>query len=195
MSDPDDFQANGVSRPVRPLMPVKTIVLVGLMGAGKTAIGKRLAAALGVRFVDADAAIVEAAGMGIPDIFELYGEAAFRDLERRVILRLMEDPPFVLALGGGAFMNDETRKAISASCHSIWLKADLDTLVERVSRKKGTTPLLSNGDPRTILAELIASRHPVYALADRTYESSNAPPETLVNTIRDRLLDEGMVDA
>ncbi|MEZ5825940.1 MAG: shikimate kinase [Geminicoccaceae bacterium] len=180
--------------PSSPLTPVKTIVLVGLMGAGKTAIGRRLAASLGVRFADADAAIVEAAGMSIPDIFELYGEDAFRDLERRVILRLLEDPPFVLALGGGAFINDETREAIARSCHSIWLKADLDTLLERVTRKKGTRPLLANGDPRTILAELMEQRYPVYAQADRTFESSSAPPETLVANIRDTLLDEGMID-
>ncbi|MCB1970894.1 MAG: shikimate kinase [Geminicoccaceae bacterium] len=194
MSESAEQQPPDNAGPLIPLTPVKTIVLVGLMGAGKTAIGKRLAASLGVRFADADAAIIEAAGMGIPDIFELYGEETFRDLERRVILRMLEEEPFILALGGGAFINDETRAAIKRSCLSIWLKADLDTLVDRVNRKKGTRPLLASGNPRDILENLMTTRYPIYAHADRVFESNQAPPEKLVERIRNSLIEEGMVN-
>ena len=162
---------------------VRPVVLVGMMGAGKTAVGRRLAAALDVAFVDADEAIVEAAAMGIPDIFELYGEAAFRDLERRVIARLVEDTPGVLALGGGAFIDEETRARLGECCVTIWLKADLDTLVARTAKKRAIRPLLMQGDPRTILGDLMARRYPIYALADQTVVTGDQPLEEVVEKL------------
>jgi shikimate kinase len=150
----------------------RTIVLVGLMGAGKTSIGRRLAKILGTPFSDADEEIVAAAGLSIPDIFQLYGEPRFRELERRVIARLLEGGPMVLALGGGAF--------IAASAVSVWLRADLETLVARTSRKRGTRPLLERGDPHEILAALMRDRYPVYALADFTIDSQVEPHESVI---------------
>ena len=143
----------------------RPLVLVGLMGAGKTSVGKRVAQALGVAFVDSDHAIEDAAGMTIADIFDLYGETEFRALERRVIRRLLEEGEAgVLALGGGAFMDPGTRALVLAAGHVVWLKADLDVLVERTARKPGKRPLLAQGEPRQILAALMARREPVYAL-------------------------------
>ena len=170
------------------------MVLVGLMGAGKTAVGRRLAASIGVPFEDADAAITEAAGMSVADIFESYGEVAFRDLERRVVTRLLGSPPLVLALGGGAFIDDTIRHAVHRSALSIWLDADLETLVERTSRKKGVRPLLDTGDPRSVLADLMIKRNPIYALADWRFVSSNEPREALVGRIRERLVAEHMTN-
>ena len=146
-------------------VPERTIVLVGLMGAGKSCIGRRLAQRLNVSFVDADAEIEHAAGLTIAEIFAKYGEAAFRDGERRVMARLLQGPPGVLSAGGGAFMDPETRTLIKKHGISIWLRADLDTLV---ARTKGRThrPLLNSGDPRDTLAEMIRVRYPVYAEAD-----------------------------
>ena len=152
------------------------------MGAGKSAIGRRLAARLGMPFVDADAEIERAAGCSIPDIFELHGEAAFRDGERRVIARLLARPPHVLATGGGAFMDPETRAAIRASAISVWLRADLDLLVSRVSRRSNR-PLLAGGEPREILQQLMVERHPVYAKADIVVESMDGPHEETVQTV------------
>jgi len=162
---------------------VRPVVLVGMMGAGKTAVGRRLAAALDVAFVDADEAIVEAAAMSIPDIFELYGETAFRDLERRVIARLVEDEPGVLALGGGAFIDEETRARLGGRCVTIWLKADLDTLVARTAKKRTIRPLLSQGDPRAILGDLMARRYPVYELAEHTVVTGDQPLEEIVEKL------------
>jgi shikimate kinase len=150
---------------------LRPVVLIGLMGAGKSSVGHRLAARLGAPFRDSDAEIERAAGMTIPEIFERYGEAHFRDGERRVIARLLEEgPAMVLATGGGAFLNAETREAIAARAVSVWLKADIDVLV---ARTEGRThrPLLNRGDPRGILAELIEARYPVYAAADVAVES------------------------
>lgn len=161
----------------------RPVALVGMMGAGKTAVGRRLAAALAVAFVDADEAIVEAAAMSIPDIFELYGEAAFRDLERRVIARLVEDEPGVLALGGGAFIDEETRARLGGRCVTIWLKADLDTLVARTAKKRTIRPLLAQGDPRAILGDLMAKRYPVYALAEHTVVTGDQPLEEIVDKL------------
>ena len=161
------------SDPAPPGRLLRPIVLVGLMGAGKTAVGRRLAAALGVAFADADEAIVEAAGMSIPDIFEVYGETAFRDLERRVVVRLLDEATGVLALGGGAFMSETTRQAIREQGLAVWLKADLDLLMSRVLRRPGTRPLLNTPDPRATLRELQEMREPVYALADIHVESSS----------------------
>lgn len=148
----------------------RAIVLVGLMGAGKSCIGPRLAGLLGVSFVDADTEIEQAAGCSIAEIFEKYGEAYFRDGERRVMTRLLRGTPSVLAAGGGAFMDPETRALIRDTAVSVWLKADLDTLTLRT---KGRThrPLLNGDDPREVLNRLIESRYPVYAEADVTVET------------------------
>ncbi|MDD9991332.1 MAG: shikimate kinase [Rhodospirillales bacterium] len=159
-----------------------SVVLVGLMGAGKSAIGRRLAGRLGVPFVDADEEIERAAGCSISDIFEIHGEAAFRDGERRVIARLLTRPPHVLATGGGAFMDPETRSAIRGCGISVWLRADLDLLVTRVSRRNNR-PLLAGGDPREILQRLMNERHPIYAEADVVVESGDGPHEQTVEAV------------
>lgn len=160
----------------------KTLVLVGLMGAGKSCIGRRLATRLELPFVDADREIEEAAGCSIPEIFERHGEQAFRDGERRVILRLLEGPICVLATGGGAFMDSRTRAAIRDQAVSIWLRADLDLLSRRVSRRNDR-PLLLVDDPRRKLEELMALRHPVYAEADITIDSQDGPPEATLERV------------
>ncbi len=162
------------------------IVLVGLMGAGKSSVGRRLANRLGVRFVDADSEIEAAAGCSIPEIFERHGEAAFRDGERRVIARLLDGGPQVLATGGGAFMDAETRRRIRERAVSVWLRADLDVLVERCSRKRNR-PLLEGGDPRAILARLIDERYPIYAEADIVVDTVAGPHEEVVERIVDAL--------
>ena len=159
-----------------------SVVLVGLMGAGKSAIGRRLASRLGIPFVDADEEIERAAGCSISDIFEIHGEAAFRDGERRVIARLLTRPPHVLATGGGAFMDPETRAAIRGCGISVWLRADLDLLVSRVSRRNNR-PLLAGGDPREILQRLMNERHPIYAEADVVVESGDGPHEQTVEAV------------
>jgi len=160
----------------------RTVALVGLMGAGKSCIGKRLAARLGLSFVDADQEIEQAAGCSIPDIFARHGEAAFRDGERRVIARLLGDAPHVLATGGGAFMDPRTRSLIRERAISIWLRADLDMLLRRVSRR-GDRPLLQVADPRSRLAELMAQRYPVYAEADIIVDSADGPPEATLERV------------
>ena len=163
-----------------------TIVMVGLMGAGKTSIGRRLAARVGLPFVDADDEIEAAAGSSIEDIFERLGEASFRDGERRVIARLLDGPPIVLATGGGAFMDAQTRERIAAKAISVWLRADLDTLVRRTSRRNDR-PLLKDGDSREILSRLIAQRHPIYEQADIVVDSVDAPTEETVHYVLDAL--------
>ncbi len=162
------------------------IVLVGLMGAGKTSIGRRLAEKLDLPFVDADVEIEKAAGKSIPDIFADHGEAHFRDGERRVIARLLENGKQVLATGGGAFMNEETRAAIKGHSVSVWLKADLDVLLKRVA-KRGGRPLLENRDPAEVLQNLINIRYPVYAQADITIESLDVQHNQMVNAVIDAL--------
>jgi shikimate kinase len=161
-------------------------VLVGLMGAGKSCIGRRLAQRLGRHFVDADAEIEAAAGCSISEIFAQHGEAYFRDGERRVIKRLLQTPGQVIATGGGAFMDPETRAAVAEAGVSVWLRADLDLLVRRTARRN-TRPLLRQGDPREILADLMAKRHPVYALADVTVDTADGPPEATVGRVLDAL--------
>lgn len=164
----------------------RAVVMVGLMGAGKSAIGKRLAQALGLDFVDADKEIEEAAGCTIPEIFARFGEPAFRDGERRVIARLLEGPVCVLATGGGAFMDDGTRAKIKDRGLSVWLRADLDTLVRRTARRNNR-PLLHAGDPKEILGQLMAKRYPIYAEADVTVDSLDAPPESTTARVIDAL--------
>lgn len=166
-----------------PFAPARTIVLVGLMGAGKTKIGRRLAARLDLPFADSDAEIEAAAGETIPDIFRNRGEAIFRDGERRVIARLLAGPVHVLATGGGAFMDPMTRAVIARRAVSVWLRADLDVLLARVMRRSNR-PLLQDRDQRQVLAELIERRSPIYELADVTIDSGEGPPEvTTVRTI------------
>jgi shikimate kinase len=162
--------------------PDRTIVLVGLMGAGKTCIGKKLAKRLGMAFADADDAIEEAAGRTIPEIFAELGEAAFREGERKVIARLLEKTPHVLATGGGAFMDPTTRAKIKESAISIWLRADLDILLKRTARRNNR-PLLNQGNRRQVLEDLIAKRYPVYAEADITVDSADLPADVTVDRV------------
>jgi len=168
----------------------RSIVLVGLMGAGKTTVGRRLAAALDLPFLDADAEIERAADRPVAEIFSDFGETAFRDGERRVIARLLEEPQAVIALGGGAFVNDDTRKMVRQKAISVWLKADLDTLMERVSRRD-TRPLLQTDDPRAVMADLMAKRESAYAQADLQISGDSGPHATAVERILDGLKDYG----
>ncbi len=161
----------------------RPLVLVGLMGAGKSTVGKRLAARLHLPFLDADNEIERAAGLKVSEIFDRFGEKEFRDGERRVIARLIDGKPKVIATGGGAFMQDDTRNLILTRAISIWLDADLDVLAERVARRDGSRPLLRNRDAREALAELAAVRNPVYALADVHVRSQPLPHEATVDTI------------
>ena len=161
---------------------MKPIVLVGLMGVGKSTVGRRLAAHLGLPFVDADDEIVEAAGMSITEIFEGFGEDYFRDGERRVIKRLMDGAPQVIATGGGAFIQEETRKLIQAQSTVVWLDANIEILAKRVARRD-TRPLLIGKDPKTVLEELAKIRNPIYAQADIHISSSETPHEKTVNLI------------
>ena len=163
-------------------MRARTITLVGLMGSGKSSVGKRLAQALDLPFRDADEEVEAAAGRSIPEIFEQLGEPAFRDGERRVIARLLEGPPIVLATGGGAFMNAETRDLIKARSVSVWLKADLPVLARRVARKDNR-PLLTGKDPLAVLTEQAAVRYPAYAQADITVETGDTPHQVSVDQV------------
>lgn len=160
----------------------RTIVLVGLMGAGKSSVGRRLATQLGLPFKDADTEIETASNLTVPEFFEIHGETAFRDGERKVIARLLEGPQHVLATGGGAFMDAQTRKLIRDQGCSIWLRANLDTLLKRCL-KRNTRPLLKTGDPKQILDDLITKRYPIYAEADIVVDSNDGPHEHVVNRI------------
>lgn len=164
----------------------RSIVLVGMMGVGKSTIGKLLAGKLGLAFIDSDEEIEKAAGMPISEIFERFGEPGFRDGERRVIARLIAEGPKVIATGGGAFINDETRRLIKDQCRSVWIDADLDVLVERVSRRSHR-PLLVGKDPRVVLTELAAKRTPYYAEADIHVRSDSGPHARTVNQILEAL--------
>ncbi len=182
----DSEQAEPSEHPVDPApadtVAGKSIVMVGLMGAGKSAIGRRLAARLDLPFLDADTEIETAAGCTIPEIFDRHGEAYFRDGERRVIARILDGSPVVLATGGGAFMDETTRELIAETGISVWLRADLDTLVRRTSRRNNR-PLLKNGDPAQTLKDLMRVRHPIYERADIVVESDDGPPEETVNRV------------
>lgn len=182
-----------VTAPSDPPIPVppglaldRPIVLVGLMGVGKTTIGRRLASVLGLPFLDADAEIEAAAGCTIEDMFARHGEAAFRDGERRVIARLLSGAPMVLATGGGAYMDPETRRLIKERGLSIWLRADLELLLRRVS-KRANRPLLKRGDPRAIMTDLIERRYPVYGEADLVVDSRDGPHDQMVRAILNAL--------
>jgi shikimate kinase len=164
------------------LKPSRTIVLVGLMGAGKSCIGRRLAHRLGLPFVDADREIEEAAGCTIPEIFERHGEQVFRDGERRVIARLLQNPVHVLATGGGAFADPRIRAVVRERATSVWLRASLDLLVRRVARRNDR-PLLQGVDPRRRLADLMAQRHPFYGEADIIVDSADGPPEVTLERL------------
>ncbi|WP_210493398.1 shikimate kinase [Microvirga antarctica] len=182
--EPDDVPQGG--HPVRRRLGTRSLVLVGLMGAGKSTVGRRLAQKLGLPFRDADHEIESAAGMTIPDIFSIHGEGHFRDGERRVIARLLQEGPMVLATGGGAYMNEETRLAIAQHGISVWLRADLDVLMRRV-RKRATRPLLQTADPEGTMRHLMAVRHPVYALSDLAVDSHEAPHDRVVGDIIEAL--------
>ena len=168
----------------------RLIVLVGMMGAGKSTIGRRLAARLNLPFIDADAEIEAAAGMTIPEIFELHGEPHFRDGEARVIARLLEGGPAVLATGGGSFMREETRRRIGEKAVSIWLKADPEIIMRRVKRR-ADRPLLQTADLAATVGRLLSEREPVYQHADLTIASRDVPHDKIVeeciDTLRARL--------
>jgi len=164
----------------------RSIVLVGMMGVGKSTIGRRMAARLKLPFVDADTEIEAAAGMTIPEIFERHGEAHFRDGEARVIARLLDGGPVVLATGGGAFMREETRGRVRDKAVSIWLKADAEVIMKRV-RRRTDRPLLQNADPEGTVGRLLGEREPVYATADLTILSRDVPHDKIVDECMDAL--------
>jgi shikimate kinase len=161
----------------------RSIVLIGMMGVGKSSIGRRLGARLSIPFIDADAEIEKAAGMSIADIFARHGETAFRSGESRVIARLLDSGPQVLATGGGAIMNPETRALIKEKGISVWLSAELDLLMRRISKRKVERPMLHTADPAATLRELLAEREPIYAQADLTVQSREVPHDAVVAEI------------
>lgn len=165
----------------------RTIVLVGPMGVGKTTVGRRLARRLSLPFRDADREIERSAGRSVSDIFADFGESAFREGERKVIARLLEEEgAMVLALGGGAFIDPETREAVARKAISVWLRADLDTLMDRVSRRE-TRPLLKASDPRAVMARLLDERSPVYGRADIAIDTARGSHEATVNILIEAL--------
>lgn len=180
----DDRQA--LLAEIREGLGKRSIVLIGLMGAGKTALGRRLAHRLDLPFVDADSEIEEAAGATIKEIFAEHGEPYFRQGERKVIARLLQEAPQVLSTGGGAYMNEETRANIKARGISIWLKADLRVLMKRVGRRD-QRPLLAGDDPEAVMRKLMETRYPIYAQADITVESRDVPHELIVDAVIDAL--------
>ncbi len=180
----DDRQA--LLTEIREGLGPRSIVLIGLMGAGKTALGRRLAYRLDLPFVDADGEIEEAAGATISEIFAEHGEPYFREGERKVIARLLQNAPQVLSTGGGAYMNPETRANIKARGISVWLKADLRVLMKRVARRDHR-PLLAGDDPEAVMKKLMDTRYPVYAEADITVESRDVPHELIVDAVIDAL--------
>ena len=169
----------------------KPLVIVGLMGAGKTRIGRQLASTMGLNFYDSDDEIEQAAGMPVSEIFERFGEDYFRDGERRVIERLVDESyaassHYVIATGGGAIMTKETQDLLLAKTHLVWVRADIDVMVERTARRD-TRPLLKSGDPREILTTLMNKRYPVYEKADIVVESHNGPVEAVMNQALDKI--------
>jgi shikimate kinase len=189
VSEPLAADDEPIEARVTRLLGRRTLVMVGMMGAGKSSVGRRLAARLGLAFVDADAEIEAAANATITEIFDRHGEAYFRDGERRVIRRLLDGEPTVLAAGGGAFMQPETRQAIrDGGAISIWLQADPELLLSRVKRRNNR-PLLRNGDPAEIIQRLLAERDPVYAEADIHIRSRDVAHEEIVGDILEALDD------
>lgn len=165
----------------------RPLVLVGMMGAGKTTVGRRLASRLGRQFIDSDEEIERAAHMTIPEIFAQHGEAEFRAGEMRVIARLLKEKDIVLATGGGAFVNPQTRALVKSDAVSVWLQADLDVLFDRVSRRSNR-PLLKTADPKATLEKLIAERYPIYAEADVTVISRDVPQDSVATDVVGALL-------
>jgi len=192
MSDPAPAAPQGLSADaeIAAALGARCIVLIGMMGAGKSTIGRRMAARLKLAFVDADTEIETAAGMSIPDIFETHGEPHFRDGEARVIARLLDHGPAVIATGGGAFMREETRSRIHDKAVSIWLKADAEVIMRRV-RRRSDRPLLQTPDPEGTVNRLLGEREPVYRGADITILSREVPHDKIVDecieALRDRL--------
>ena len=174
---------------IREALGRRSIVLIGLMGAGKTAVGRRLASRLELPFIDADSEIEAAAGASISEIFAEHGEAYFRQGERKVIARLLEAGPQVLATGGGAFMNPDTRANIKADGLSVWLKAEIKVLLKRVGRRDNR-PLLAAGDPEKVMKKLMEERYPIYEEADVTVESRDVPHDVIVGAVIDAVADK-----
>jgi shikimate kinase len=181
--------SNGQAPAIVSCLGDRSIVLIGMMGVGKSSIGRRLGARLGIPFVDADAEIERAAGMSIADIFARHGEDSFRSGEARVIARLLSTGPQVLATGGGAVMNPATRALIQARGVSIWLSAEFELLLRRISKRKAERPMLQTADPAATLRELLAAREPIYAQADLTVQSRDVPHDAVVAEIVERLAD------
>ena len=172
---------------IREALGRRSIVLIGLMGAGKTAVGRRLAGRLELPYIDADSEIEAAAGASISEIFAEHGEAYFRQGERKVIARLLEAGPQVLATGGGAFMNPDTRANIKAGGLSVWLKAEIKVLLKRVGRRDNR-PLLAAGDPEKVMKKLMEERYPIYEEADVTVESRDVPHDVIVGAVIDAVV-------
>jgi shikimate kinase len=171
------------------LLAGRPLVLVGMMGAGKTTVGRRLANRLGRRFIDSDEEVEKAAGMSIEDIFKLHGEADFRAGEVKVIARLLKEDAIVLGTGGGAFINPDTRALVKASAVSVWIKADFDVLFARVSRRSNR-PLLKTQNPRETLRSLMEARYPVYAEADVTVVSRDVPQDQVASEVIEALIEK-----
>ncbi|MHA6300303.1 shikimate kinase [Devosia sp. CAU 1758] len=188
MSRSDGGGRQGRAKALASRLGGKPLVLVGMMGAGKTTVGRRLASRLGRQFIDSDEEIERAAQMSIPEIFEQRGESEFRTGEMRVIARLLKEKDVVLATGGGAFVNDDTRALVKRAAVSVWLKADLEVLFERVSRR-ANRPLLKTADPRGTLEKLIADRYPLYQEADITVISRDVPQDNVAGDVIVALLD------
>ncbi|WP_224703790.1 shikimate kinase [Devosia aquimaris] len=187
MTRPDPALRQARAEALSAALGERPLVLVGMMGAGKTTVGRRLAARLNRKFLDSDEEIEKAAQMTIPEIFEQRGEPEFRAGETRVIARVLKQPGVVLATGGGAFVNLETRALIKAEGVSVWLKAEIDILFERVSRRSNR-PLLKTANPRETLRKLIEDRYPIYAEADVTVVSRDVPQEAVATDVVDALL-------
>ncbi|CAA2101292.1 MULTISPECIES: shikimate kinase [Methylobacterium] len=181
-----DIAADPIEVRLRRALGARSIVLVGLMGAGKSTVGRRLATRLGLMFKDADNEIEAAAHLTIPDIFAIYGEPSFREGEERVIARLIREGPLVLATGGGAFMREATRARIAQGGVSVWLKAELDVLMRRV-RKRGNRPLLQTDDPEETMRQLMEIRHPVYGSADVMIPSRDVSHDRVVEDVMEAL--------
>lgn len=187
MNRPDAASRQARAEQLSERLAGRPLVLVGMMGAGKTTVGRRIASRLGRQFLDSDEEIEKAAQMTIPEIFEQRGEPEFRAGETRVIARVLREPDLVLATGGGAFVNDETRALIKAEALSVWLKAEVDVLFERVSRRSNR-PLLKTADPRATLEKLVEARYPVYAEADVTVLSREVPHDVVAGDVIDAVL-------